>query len=966
MSETVAAGIDQERNQYGMTAYQSFIHMTRYSRWVPELGRRETWPETVQRYVDFFASEFGDRHPSVVEALYGEIRDAILYQKVMPSMRAMMTAGPALKRTSVAGYNCSYLAVNSKESFSEALYVLMCGTGVGFSCERQEISNLPVVPDKFSLDPEWLVVEDSKEGWATAFKELIESLYSGRTRRVDYSLVRPAGEKLKTFGGRASGPEPLQKLFQFVKDLFTGPAAGRKLTSIEVHDIMCMIGEIVVVGGVRRSALISLSNLSDQRMRDAKSGKWWEHAAHRSLANNSVAYTEKPSATVFMEEWLSLVKSQSGERGIFNRVAAQNQAAKYGRRSADIAYGCNPCCVSGETLILTDQGNVPIVDRVGLPTTIWNGESWEQVVPYAAGVADLYRVTLTNGVHLDCTANHRWVSGGKFVTTDSLVGGMKLDKFPMPVVTGDTSADPATDAYSQGFYSGDGSTDLTHSWLYSPKYSCSDRLIGVCTVDGQRDRKRWVHGPMLPKNFVPVNSSLDYKLNWLAGLLDADGVVTRDKNGSGLQLTSVDRDFLGRVLLLLTTLGIRAGVYRMHPAREVLMPDGRGGQKIYQCQAAYRLLINNTDAAHLVSLGIRFNRLVHDGRSPQRDARRFVKIESVEPLNVTEMTYCFTEPKTSRGTFNGIVTGNSEILLRDKQFCNLTEVVIRASDDLDSIRSKVRLATILGTLQAGLTDFGFLSEEWIKNTVEEALLGVSLTGIMDNPYTSGTYGLVQLGAFLDEIREYAVEVNKEWAGYLGINPAAAITCVKPSGTVSQLCDTSSGIHARHNSYYIRTVRLDKKDPVYSLLTDLGFPMEDDVMRPDSTAVVSFPQVSPEGAVTRNDMTALEQLELWLLYQRHWCEHKPSVTISVKDHEWLEVGAWVFEHFDEVCGVSFLPHSDHTYQQAPYQDMTAESLAEWVRAHPSPEIDWSRLPEFEKDDQTVAMQTLACVAGVCEI
>lgn len=783
MSEAAATGISQERNQYGMTAYQSFIHMTRYSRWLPELGRRETWPETVQRYVDFFASEFGDRHPAVVEALYGEIRDAILHQKVMPSMRAMMTAGPALKRTSVAGYNCSYLAVNSKESFSEALYVLMCGTGVGFSCERQEISNLPVVPDKFSLDPEWLVVEDSKEGWATAFKELIESLYSGRTRRVDYSMVRPAGEKLKTFGGRASGPEPLRKLFQFVTDLFTGTAAGRKLTSIEVHDIMCMIGEIVVVGGVRRSALISLSNLSDQRMRDAKSGKWWEHAAHRSLANNSVAYTEKPSATIFMEEWLSLVKSQSGERGIFNRVAAQNQASKYGRRSADVSYGCNPCCVSGETLILTDHGNVPIIDRVGLPTTIWNGESWEQVVPYAAGVADLYRVTLTNGVHLDCTSNHRWVIGGKFVTTDSLQVGTELDKFPMP----------------------------------------EERGVG-----------------------------------------DSLGVI------------------------------------------------------------------------------------------------------SVTPLNVTEMTYCFTEPKTSRGTFNGIVTGNSEILLRDKQFCNLTEVVIRASDDLDDIKSKVRLATILGTLQAGLTDFGFLSEEWTKNTVEEALLGVSLTGIMDNPYTSGRYGLEQLGDFLDDMREYSVEVNKEWAGYLGVNPAAAITCVKPSGTVSQLCDTASGIHARHNSHYIRTVRLDKKDPVYFLLKDIGFPMEDDVMRPDNSAVVSFPQVSPEGAVTRNDMTALEQLELWLLYQRHWCEHKPSVTISVKDHEWLEVGAWVFKHFDEVCGVSFLPHSDHTYQQAPYQDMTAESLAEWMKANPSPEIDWSRLPEFEKDDQTVAMQTLACVAGVCEI
>lgn len=632
-----------------MTPYQEFIHMTRYSRWLPDKLRRETWTETVQRYIDFFVAERGVS-PEVVHTLEGELFHAIHDMKVMPSMRALMTAGEALKRENIAGFNCSYLAINSKEAFSEALYILMCGTGVGFSCERQEIAELPAVPKK--LQPLLLkhVVGDSKEGWATAYATLIDSLYSGFIPGMDYSQVRAAGVKLKTFGGRASGPEPLKRLFDFTVAVFH-KAKGRRLNSLEVHDIMCLVGEIVVVGGVRRSALISLSNLSDQRMRDAKSGQWWTDNPQRALANNSVAYTEKPNVEIFMEEWLSLVKSKSGERGIFNREAAQKQAAKFGRRSADEAYGTNPC---------------------------------------------------------------------------------------------------------------------------------------------------------------------------------------------------------------------------------------------------------------------------------------------------------------------------SEIILRDGQMCNLTEVIIRAEDSLIDIKNKVRIATILGTFQASLTNFGFLGEKWKRNTEEEALLGVSMTGIMDNIFMAGMGDKECLKTFLEELRDYSVEVNQEWATILGIKPSAAITAVKPSGTVSQLCDTASGIHARHNAQYIRTVRLDKKDPVYAMFQAAGMPMEDDVMKPQSTAVVSYPQRAPKDAVTRNQMTALEQLEMWLIYQRHWCEHKPSVTISVGDDEWFGVGAWVYTHFDEVSGISFLPRSDHTYQQAPYQDMTPEALTEWVVKNPTPVIDWGELSNYEKDDQTVSSQTLACVSGICEI
>ena len=575
------------------------------------------------------------------------IRQSMLDLEVMGSMRAVMTAGEACERDNIAAYNCSYLAVNNKRAFSEALYILMNGTGVGFSCERQEIANLPPIAEQFKETDDVIVVQDSKLGWAKAFKKLLSDLWSGDIPKIDYSKIRPAGARLKTFGGRASGPEPLRKLFEFSISTFKH-AMGRKLTSLEVHDLMCMIGEVVVVGGVRRSALISLSNLTDRRMREAKMGQWWTDNSQRSLANNSIAYTEKPDAETFMEEWVALVKSKSGERGIFNRVAAQRQAAKWGRRSNSLSYGTNPC---------------------------------------------------------------------------------------------------------------------------------------------------------------------------------------------------------------------------------------------------------------------------------------------------------------------------SEIILRDKQFCNLTEVVVRSTDDFESLKRKVELATILGTIQSTLTTFQFLGEEWKKNTEEERLLGVSLTGIMDNQSMSMDYAPETLGYNLELLRDHARSVNEEWAERLGIPASASITCVKPSGTVSQLVDSASGIHARHNPYYIRRIRMDKKDPIYGFLKNQGVPCEDEAMRPESTAVFSFPQRAPEAAVCRNDKTAIEQLELWLIYQRYWCEHKPSVTISVKDEEWPEVGAWVWKHFDEVSGVSFLPFSDHTYQQAPYTDASKEEYEAAILAMPK-DIDWSKFSEQE--DNTTGQQQLACTAGGCEI
>ena len=637
------------------TEYQQYIHLSRYSRFNHEENRRETWSETVSRYFNFFDKHLQKQCDFIVPP---EVRDmleeAVLTLKVMPSMRCLMTAGPALEKENVAGYNCSFVAIDRVQAFDEILYILMNGVGVGFSVERQFVTKLPVIAEDFHTTETRIKVADSKIGWAKSLKELIALLYQGQIPGWDTSSVRPAGSILKTFGGRASGPEPLEDLFTFVVSTFVN-AAGRKLTSLECHDIICKIAEIVVVGGVRRSALISLSNLSDDRMRSAKSGQWWEHNVQRALANNSACYTEKPDIGIFMEEWLSLYKSKSGERGIFNR----------------------------------------------------------------------------------------------------------------------------------------------------------------------------------------------------------EGVIKHLKNS---------------------------------------------GRRIWELA----------------------DQLIQFGTNP-----------------------C------------------SEIILRSMQFCNLSEVVIRFEDTEETLIEKVKFATIIGTFQSTLTNFKYLSKKWKDNCEEERLLGVSLTGIMDNPLTDGQNPIVT-GALLEKLKAVAVETNEIWANKLGINQSVAITCVKPSGTVSQLVDSASGIHARHAPYYIRTIRADKKDPLAKMMMDLGFPVEDDVTKPDHTLVFSFPMKSTGRTIYRDTLTAIQQLEVWKLYQLKWCEHKPSVTISVKENEWLEVGAWVYKNFDYMSGVSFLPFSDHVYRQAPYQDCT-ETEYETLLAKMPKNVNWSQLSDYEKSDQTIGSQELACVAaGGCEI
>jgi ribonucleoside-triphosphate reductase len=652
-------------HNYSMSDFQQYVYTSRYAKYLHDAQRRETWSETVTRYFDFFTDHLDEQHNYKLDSkLRTELEQAVLSMEIMPSMRCMMTAGAALKRDHGAGYNCSYAAIDTPKTFSEILFTLMCGTGVGFSVERQYVVKLPAVPDEFYPTDSVIVVADSRIGWAKALNELVSMLYTGAIPKWDTSKLRPSGAILKTFGGRSSGPEPLERLFRFVVQTFK-EAVGRKLTSIECHDLACMIGECVVVGGVRRSAMISLSNLSDDRMRSAKSGQWWAVTPWRSLANNSAVYNDKrPPMETFMSEWKALYDSKSGERGIFSRYAAKN-----------------------------------IIERAN-----------------------------------DFRKQH-------FLDTS----GLRM-------------------------------RDSDHEWGCNP---CS------------------------------------------------------------------------------------------------------------------------------------------------------------------------------------------EIILRDKQFCNLTEGIIRSTDTVTSLKRKVRLATILGTFQSTLTNFRFLSKKWKDNTADERLLGVSLTGIMDNELMSGSLGFDKLKDALTEIRKVAIATNLEFANAIGIEASTAVTCVKPSGTVSSLVDSASGIHRRHSPYYIRTVRSDKKDPVAQLMIDQGCYYEEDKMRPDHNWVFSFPTKAPDTALVRHDDSAINQLEIWLMYQKYWCDHKPSVTVSVKEDEWLEVGAWVFKNFEWMSGVSFLPYSEHTYEQAPYQDITEAEYHAWIAKVPS-SVDWSKLPEYEKVDSTIASQTLACSSGGCDL
>lgn len=948
------------------SVYQEFIAISRYAKWQPLISRRETWVESVTRYFDFFDKKTNNAFSSV---LWDELYPAVASINVMASMRALMTAGPALERENLAAYNCAYLAINNKRKFAEALYILMCGTGVGFSCERQEIHQLPEIPEELLPCEDLIVVGDSKEGWAKAFRKLLYCLYEGDIPTIDYSHIRAAGVPLKTFGGRASGPEPLRRLFTYSIGVFK-KAKGRRLTSLEVHDLMCMIGEIVVVGGVRRSALISLSNLSDQRMRDAKSGDWRLSQKQRDLANNSVAYTEKPGVEIFMEEWLSLIRSKSGERGVFNRIAAQRQASRWGRRLKDIAYGVNPC-LAGDTLVLIPgEGYRRIAELEGSRKNVINqeGDIVTGLFEKTSDSSRIFELELSNGAIVEATQYHNFVdSHGQKVSVNRLTAGTEL-MIANPIGMFGRLHKPDM-AYLDAWLIADGTWYNDDRgcklYLYGDKRQFSGNFEIDFKEDGAQNRMvGYLPGSVLPdKTKVPayvLRGDMDTVLHFIKGYLESDGHLGETSKGWTMQFSSIHRSFLQDLQALLRLFGARGKISLSHEAGTRMMPDGHGGLSPYECKNCYRLSVSNPMAIMQHTHPQFVERGVY-----QKEEHIFV--EAVRDSGRTAAVYCAGVEETNSFALPWVMSGNcGEIILQDSQLCNLTEVIVRSEDTLETLKSKVRAATILGTLQATLTDFSFVSDQWRKNTEDERLLGVSLTGIYDNETMAGKHGKDVLKQWLNELRDHAREVNREWAEKLGIKEATAITCVKPSGTVSQLVDSASGIHPRHSHYYLRTVRLDKKDPLYRFMKDHNVYCEDEQMRPESTAVFFFPMKAPEGAVTRHDITALDHLGLWHLYQQEWCEHNPSVTINVREEEWFGVGAWIYANFDTVSGVTCLPNDDHSYEQAPYIDITKEEYEEWLIKHPTPAINWQELSKYEKEDNTVSSQTLACAGGQCEI
>lgn len=963
------------------TQYQQFIHLSRYARWLPDLGRRETWEETVDRYVSNVLV-------ALPEGVREECRQAILAQDVMPSMRAMWSAGPAMSKCNVAAYNCSYVRLDSPRAFDEALYISMCGTGVGFSVERQYVNKLPDVPEELHPTDTVIRVHDSRIGWAKAFRELIALLYAGHVPSWDVSGVRPAGAVLHTSGGRSSGPGVLVDLFKFTVATFRG-ACGRKLCSVECHDIMTKVASVVVVGGVRRSAMISLSNPSDDRMRFAKSGQWWVENSQRALANNSAAYTERPSFEVFMREWLALHESKSGERGIFNRKATQRKAESIGREARD--FGTNPCFAAG-TLVHTDIGLLKIEDLVGHSVNVWDGSRFVACDNFrvTGRNQEVSRITLHDGSEIVATPYHTFVLyGGSRVQLRDLREGDRLAITQAPVVE---SGMRAKGAYLKGFLLGDGTSISGRPllMLYRTKYMCEERLLrsaceipvgdvntnaivdsmfssescGRKSMSGLSARKAdlfaWTteYRQGLPSDVYQWD--LQSKAEFMAGLMDADGTVTDSAtNGFSYQLTACSKKLLSDVQMLLKSMGVHSTLRESKFRRTASMPDGRGGSSEYMCRSTHRLTIGQTGAIKLAAM-CKFSRLTDfSGRKCKYALNpRFNKVVSIESAGVADRVYCCTVDSHTFAIGNGVDVGNcGEISLRSCQFCNLTEVVLRPTDTVSTIRNKVRLATILGTVQSGFTKFRYLRPNWKQNSEEEALLGVSLTGICDiDP------DLLQ-PEMLSELHDIARATNKKWSHTLGVSPSAAITCIKPSGTVSQLVDSASGLHPRFSSYYIRRVRNSKQDPISQLMVDAGVPHETDVMNPQAW-VFSFPQRAPKGAVVQDDVDASYMCELWKKMATSWAEHSVSATVQYKDEEFLGLGQWVWDNFDEITGLSFLPRAEHTYQQAPYEECDEATYLELCDK--MPDIDWSRLGEYESEDRTQGRQEAACVGGACEV
>lgn len=943
-------------NNFFKNPSQEFVYVRTYSKWLESIGRRETWSETVDRYISFIK----EQRPSIPQKVLNKIREYMLALGVMPSMRALWAAGPAAEQSNVCMYNCSALTVDSVEAFAETLYILCCGAGLGFSVENKYIQKLPVVP-RLTLETNGIhVIPDSKEGWADSIKILMNSLYEGKDIQFDYSLIRPAGSRLKTMGGRASGPEPLISLHRFIREVFN-EAQGKKLTSIQCHDLMNKIAEIVVVGGVRRSSQISLSDLNDPLMANAKN---WPFPLHRAMANNSAVYDKKPTSIEFLKEWSTIAASGTGERGIFNLYSVQKNAPA--RRNKEKILLTNPC-VTGDTEILTDDGYKQIQTLIGQKVNVWNGFEWSEVEPKITGTnQDILTVNFSDGRTLNCTPYHKfhistdYRGGTKIVEAKDLQSGMKLIKHEFPIIE---HGPDLKHAYTQGFVSAEGMELNRNLWVYKPKEMCLSRLEGVKSSTWEENNNRYrvlLKETPVSKNLVPIEYNLKSKIEWLSGLFDGDGTELKE---GGLQLVSVNREFLTNLQKLLSTVGVQSKVLFANKAGMREMPDGRGGTALFYCQDSYRICIGAVQMQKLKTLGLKCERMSFD-KTPQRDASQFVSIVDVTENGTADTVYCFNEPKRHLGIFGGVITGQcGEVALRNMEFCNLSEVVVRAEDDLDSLMQKVETATWIGVIQSSFTNFPYLRKEWQDNCNEERLLGVSLTGQMDNKELLSPVALKAL-------KQKALKVAKHAAQKMGINMSVAVTLGKPSGTVSQLVDSASGVHARFSKYYIRRYRISAQDPLCKMMKAQGIKLLPENGQEDlsedkvSTWVVEFPIKSPEGSITKDQMSAIDQLEWYKNIQTNWCEHNQSTTIYCGEDEWLKVGNWVYENWNIVNGISFLPRDGGHYKLAPYESITEEKYKKLIEKFKP--IDYTKLSEFEKEDQTQGSKELACQGGVCEL
>lgn len=944
-----------------LTDFQYYIAKSRYARYIPELKRRETWEETVERYVNYLFSLHPETFPK------DEIKENILNMKVMPSMRAVMTAGKALDRDAAASYNCSYLAIDDQRAFDEAMYLLMVGTGVGYSVERQFISKLPVVADEFFETDSVIVVKDSRIGWASSLKELISLLYQGLVPKWDLSFLRPAGAPLKTFGGRSSGPEPLNELFKFFVTTFKN-ASGRKLNSVECNDLMCKIGEAVVVGGVRRSACICLTNLSDDRMRVAKSGQWWNEHAQRALANISVAYTEKPDVGQFMEEWLSLYNSKSGERGIFNRVAAVKKIKSIGRRNPEPireAGGMNPC-QPAYSKVLTPDGIKEFKD-IDTGSVIWSNEGWTTVVDkWSTGIKPVYKYQTSAGIFYG-TENHRVLQNGekievKDAETIDIIRGIYENNYtiePEDIIDGLIIGDGSKHEASNNLillHIGENDYDYFESEIKNLIVKHRPGINGTAyevhtTITKEELPKTYER--RVPERFIKDKNKL---VGFLRGLYSANGSVCSNR----ITLKSASKGLIEDVQLMLNSIGIKS-YFTTNKESNVKFSNGE-----YLCKESYDLNITTDREKFVNTIGfIQKYKTEKIKILNSKDKKISYDIIGVEYLGDEEVFDITVNNDSHTYWTQGCNVSNcGEIVLRSCGFCNLSEVIIRPDDTLKTILEKVRIATIIGTHQATFTNFRYLRSIWKRNAEEERLLGVSLTGIMDHEVFSGKKGYDVLADWLTKMKEVAIETNKELAEKLGINQSVSITTVKPSGTVSQLVDSASGIHPRFSEYYIRTVRSDNTDPLTKFMKESGIPNEPDVTKPFNTTVFSFPMKSPENSVTSTELNAIQQLEIDAIYNKYWTEHNVSITVYVRENEWFEVGAWVYKNFDDINGVSFLPYSDHSYKQAPYQPISKEDYEKWLEKMPV--IDWSNFNVEEHQDNTVGSQTFACSGGACEI